>query len=27
MQRLHQAILSGDPAENMDNFLTPDREQ
>jgi SARP family transcriptional regulator, regulator of embCAB operon len=26
MQRLHQAILSGDPAENMDNFLAPDRE-
>ncbi len=26
MQRLHQAILSGDPAEEMDAFLTQDRE-
>jgi DNA-binding SARP family transcriptional activator len=25
MQRLHQAILSGDPAEDMDAFLTQDR--
>jgi DNA-binding SARP family transcriptional activator len=25
MQRLYQAILSGDPADDMDAFLTPDR--
>jgi DNA-binding SARP family transcriptional activator len=25
MQRLHQAILSGDPAEDMDTFLSQDR--
>jgi DNA-binding SARP family transcriptional activator len=25
MRRLHQAILSGDPAEDMDTFLAQDR--